>query len=215
MKFSPHQGALVHLALPDGTVIGRDDHRLGVISAWIRATAHLFAFKRVLDLGSNCGHFPIVYRDLGAEVVAVEPNEQNVAVFRGLLGVLGAERVTILQEDLRRVDFAALGAFNVLSTIGLIYHLNRPWEAMAAILRATGASLWLVESTLWPEVSEVREGGGTPDCAFGPEQVLHPTEAEVERGIRECGFIPTRINLGPTYRSDDKTPRGFWIARRA
>ena len=210
-----HAGGLVHLHLPDGTEVGQDDHRLGVISAWLRTNAHLFTFKRILDLGSNCGHFPFVFRAIGAEVVAVEPNGENIAMFRRIHEVFADDRITIIQDDLRRVNFDALGRFDVLSTIGLVYHLNRPWEAMAAILQATGARLWLVESCLWPKTHETIEAGRAPDQSFQEETVLHPDTEEIERGIRECGFVPTRVDLGPTFRSDDKTPRGFWLARKA
>ena len=216
---APHLGALVHLTLPDGSVCGRDEHRLDVMSGWMRRNRNLLDGKRVLDLGSNTGHFPIVMAQLGARVVSVEPDPKNLAFFADLLAVyeFGQPEIEILERNLRDVDYAAeVGSCDVLSTLGLIYHMNRPWQILDHVLKATGASLWLLESSIWPEISEVWEGGnGCSDRSFSQEFVLHPTAEEVERGIRECGFVPERVDLGPDYRSEDKTPRGFWMATKA
>ena len=209
-------GSLAHIHLKDGRVAGRDDCRLDVISSWIQLHSEMFNQKKVLDLGSNVGHFPIVMAQVGADVVAVEPRLRSVQVFHWLKDcakdVFGD--IEILDQDLRKLDLAGR-RFDVVSTLGLIYHLERPWQVMSAILAQVKPAVWILESQLYETTTSEVEGAPEQNATFSynTERVLRPTAEEVERGIRECGYVPERIDLGPTYKSENGCPRGFWVAR--
>src|SRR5712692_7377433 len=57
--------------------LGDDEgNRLARMTEWIKQHSGLIKNRTVLDLGSNAGHFPLLYALLGAsKVVAVEPRE--------------------------------------------------------------------------------------------------------------------------------------------
>ena len=204
---------LIHLTTPSGIVVGRDESRLDNITAWIMGNLDL-AGKAVLDVGSNVGHFPIVYGQMGAKVVAVEPRVEIVDQFQTLLDdhFCGLD-VRILCQEMRQVDYAAIGPVEVLSTLGLIYHLNEPWLALEPILKACRPSIWLLESCLWGTTHTSDEGGpeGMATLAYVTERVLRPTAEDVEKGILSLGYKFRRIDLGPTYKSENGSPRGFWL----
>lgn len=207
----------VHLHLPFGLGeksewLGQDDNRLDVISDWIIKHKDLFHGKKVLDLGSNAGHFPFIFAILGAEVIAVEPNLENTALFRILLDNFPeSKRITLLEEDLRDIDYKSISKIDVLSTLGLIYHLNRPWEIMKIILEETKPDLWLLESMLWQEKEEVLEAGGKAWESFRDELVFHPSDRDIEKGVRSLGYQPGRLDFGGKFHSKDGSPRGFWV----
>src|SRR5258707_926371 len=55
---------------------GDEGNRLALMTQWIKQHSELVKHRTVLDLGSNAGHFPLLYALLGAsKVVAVEPRE--------------------------------------------------------------------------------------------------------------------------------------------
>ena len=207
-----HKGSLIHLQIDDEW-LGSDDFRLDNISRWMRENKALFKWKRVLDIGSNCGHFPVIYEELGAFVTAIEPHSKNLKVFREVSERLKSN-ISIIGKSLREVDYLAFGQIDVLSTIGLIYHLENPWQIMKKIIESINPSLWLVESALWEATNTKYESASSKifssaSLSYHDENVLHPCLDEVKRGIRECGFVPEVIDLGPTYKSEDGRKRVF------
>lgn len=209
-------GTLLHWVFHDGTEIGKDDGRLDVISAWIRKNADLFNGKRILDLGSNSGQFPFVYEQMGASyVVAVEPREQHADVFYYMRGKLNSN-VSFRWCDLRNLHPYDIIDFEVLSTIGIIYHLKDPWNVLARFLDSSKPAVWIVESMLFEHPGKILEGGpeDDPSTAYTQELVERPTAEYIEMEMRNLGYEPERIDLGPTYKSNDGTPRGFWVGRR-
>ena len=203
---------MIHLQI-DGEWFGNDDFRLDNISRWLRENKALFQDKRVLDIGSNCGHFPVIYEELGAFVTAIEPHSKNVKVFRAICEQLDSN-ISIIDKSLREVDYLKFGQIDVLSTIGLIYHLENPWQIMKQIIYSINPSLWLVESALWDTTNTKHESASSKifnsaSLSYHQENVLHPSLDEVKRGVRECGFSPEVIDLGSTYKSEDGRKRVF------
>jgi len=62
--------------------------------------------ERVVELGAGLGHLTVRLLALGAEVVAVERDRDMARVLRGEL----AGRITLLEADAARLDYAALAA---------------------------------------------------------------------------------------------------------
>jgi SAM-dependent methyltransferase len=79
---------------------------------------------RVLDLGCLEGQYAIEFALHGAEVVGIEGREANLAKARLAKQVLGLERLELIQADVRSLDRASHGSFDVVLCLGLLYHLD-------------------------------------------------------------------------------------------
>ncbi|MCM2334443.1 MAG: 16S rRNA (adenine(1518)-N(6)/adenine(1519)-N(6))-dimethyltransferase RsmA [Anaeromyxobacteraceae bacterium] len=78
---------------------------------------------RVVELGSGLGHLTARLLLRGAEVTAVERDRDMARVLRGELG----DRITLLEADAARLDYAALAAGGPPTVVGnLPYHLTSP-----------------------------------------------------------------------------------------
>lgn len=208
------QGALIH-SKPNE--IGKDDGRLDILSEWLIEHKSLFQSKRVLDIGSNCGHFPFLYSDLGASwVIGVEGRKEFIETYNVIKAEhYGENCITMIHSDLRDVDYSRIGPVDVLSTIGIIYHVENIKEHLRKIISITKPSVWIVESQLWNLTHIVDEGGSGSDAtqAIKEEAVLRPNAATVESIIRQLGFNCIRFQVSELYKvnSTSKDPRGFWL----
>jgi SAM-dependent methyltransferase len=82
---------------------------------------------RVLDLACEEGIFGIELARRGATVVGVEGRPGNVARARFAAEALGlGERYQVHEDDVRAVDAASYGRFDVILNIGILYHLDAP-----------------------------------------------------------------------------------------
>lgn len=78
---------------------------------------------RVVELGAGLGHLTARLLLRGAAVTAVERDRDMARVLRGELG----DRITLLEADAARLDYAALAAGGPLTVVGnLPYHLTSP-----------------------------------------------------------------------------------------
>jgi SAM-dependent methyltransferase len=95
---------------------------------------------RVLDLGCEEGHFAVEFARHGAEVVAVDVREEHLRRARFLAEATGAPRFSTVLADVRELDPAALGEFDLVLCLGLHYHLDTPdlfvfFEKLARLCR--------------------------------------------------------------------------------
>jgi SAM-dependent methyltransferase len=81
---------------------------------------------RVLDLACLEGHYAIEFALHGAEVMAIEIRDDNIAKARYAKEQLGLDRLTLVQDDVRNISVAKYGRFDVIICAGLIYHLDAP-----------------------------------------------------------------------------------------
>jgi len=101
--------------------------------------------RRVLELGSlEGGHSLAIAAWPDVEtVVAVEGRRANLEKARFVQDVMGRRNVTFTQANLETADLAALGRFDVVLCMGLLYHLPAPWTLLERIGRASdGLFLW-------------------------------------------------------------------------
>jgi 2-polyprenyl-3-methyl-5-hydroxy-6-metoxy-1,4-benzoquinol methylase len=85
-----------------------------------------FADLRILDLGCGEGLYAVEFAQQGAEVVGVEARLPSLAKAQFCQQVLGLERLTFVQDDVRAVTLDRYGPFDVVLCSGILYHLDQP-----------------------------------------------------------------------------------------
>lgn len=103
------------------------DRRLGRISQVIADLARQpLAESRVLDLACAEGHYAIECALHGADVVAIEGREANLAKVQFIKDALGLDRLSLHQDDVRNLSRSTYGSFDVVICSGILYHLDAP-----------------------------------------------------------------------------------------
>jgi tRNA (mo5U34)-methyltransferase len=118
-----------------------------------------------LDLACNEGWFSQRLLEWGASrVVAIDIREHNVrraTLLRDHFGIT-AERLEIRQADVFEVDPAALGQYDVVLLLGLIYHVENPMGVIRLARQCT-RGLCVVETQLTQQVEPIVHGNGRAD----------------------------------------------------
>jgi SAM-dependent methyltransferase len=81
---------------------------------------------RVLDLGCLEGGYAIEFAMHGAEVVAVEGREANIAKARVVKTLLHLDNLTLHHDDVRNLSLETWGSFDVVLCLGVFYHIDAP-----------------------------------------------------------------------------------------
>ncbi|HVF61651.1 MAG TPA: class I SAM-dependent methyltransferase [Thermoanaerobaculia bacterium] len=81
---------------------------------------------RVLDLACLEGHYGIEFALHGAQVLAIEGRETNLAKARFAKEMLSLDRLELALEDVRHLDVQRHGRFDVVLCLGILYHLDTP-----------------------------------------------------------------------------------------
>jgi len=79
---------------------------------------------RVLDLGCMDGLYSIEFGRQGCEVVGIEGREDHASKARFAARILGLDRVTFLQADVRTKLKEDLGFFDLSVCSGILYHMD-------------------------------------------------------------------------------------------
>jgi SAM-dependent methyltransferase len=195
--------------------IGSDsNNRLGPISHCITQRRGVYWGKNVLDLGSNAGHFPLLYSLTGARhITAVEPRRCFRKWFDTSLRVFWpgpCEKIQWRTSDIRNLNL--FSDYDVISCLGLIYHVPDAWCHLNRIVCDSGAKILLLETQLFPaaksdeavELSIV----STMTCNGYAQRVPRPTIKSVEAAIKSYGW---RGELVLSDWPDDGQSRGLWV----
>ena len=206
------------MRLPNNSIInyggvGSDpDGRLAPMSAWMASNSCLFEGKSVLDIASNAGHFPLVYVDAGASfVMAVEPRKVFEIQFN--------ESIIKLSEFPNRIswivstveDFTPPQCFDVVSCLGLVYHMKNGWGHLKRIVDGCGAKILILDTMLFDSHSYAIETGRiNSNCVGLVEIVERPTKKLVEKKFEEFGWTGELVlenwQIGNPL-------RGMWLVR--
>jgi 2-polyprenyl-3-methyl-5-hydroxy-6-metoxy-1,4-benzoquinol methylase len=84
---------------------------------------------RVLDLACLEGHYAIEFALHGAEAVAIELREANIAKAAFAADKLGLEGITFYQDDVCNLSLETHGRFDIIICSGILYHLPGPAAA--------------------------------------------------------------------------------------
>jgi len=142
--------------------------------------------ERVVELGAGLGHLTARLLAHGAEVVAVERDRDMGRVLRGEL----AGRITLLEADAARLDYAALAAAaGKVAVVGnLPYHLTSP-ILFSLLDQADAVSRAVLLLQL--EVAErLAAGPGSRDNGILSVLLQRRAEVTVERIVPPGAFHP-------------------------
>lgn len=118
---------------------------------------------RILDLAVLEGAFSIELARRGATVIGVEGREANVAKARFAKEALALDNVDFVLDDVRNVDVATYGRFDVVLCLGILYHLDAP-DVFHFLERIAGMcdQFAIIDTELHviPEASQVYQGKG-------------------------------------------------------
>lgn len=82
---------------------------------------------RVLDLACLEGHYAVEFALHGARAMGIEGREDNLAKARFAGEALGlGDRLEMVQGDVRSLNRAAHGGFDIVLCAGILYHLDQP-----------------------------------------------------------------------------------------
>lgn len=85
-----------------------------------------FENLRILDLACLEGLYGIEMALHGAEVVAIEGREANIAKARFAKDILALDKLALFQDDVRNLSREKYGSFDVVLCLGIFYHLDVP-----------------------------------------------------------------------------------------
>lgn len=145
---------------------GRPDEGRARMRAIIQAVADLVrpgdpAGLRALDLGAGDGRIAAELALRGASVVAVEGRRANADAIVALREQSGipAERLDVQVDDVRALDWQALGTFDVVVCSGLLYHLElRDAIALVSAIRGACTRLAVIDTEVAWGALERRDG---------------------------------------------------------
>lgn len=156
---------------------------------------------RILDLGCGEGVYAIEAGLAGAEVLGVDGRSERMDEGRTIAEQLDLAKVTFEQQDVRRLSPEAIGTFDVVLLLGLLYHLDHA-EACDVLDRSSRCcrDLLIIDShvTLQPNDS-VTYAGRTYE---GERRREHDDRETPEQRHRKLGS-----SLDSTF--------SFWFSRRS
>lgn len=156
-----------------------------------------------LDLGCCEGWFSHKLIEWGAgRVLGVDAREHNVRRATLVRDHLGAdpERLRFRTADVLALDPDELGGFDVVLVLGLIYHLERPAEALRLAGRLTGR-LCVVETQLTRQVDPIVHGWGGADSleaapgSFAARLELDSADNPLASVVGVISLVPNRAAL--------------------
>jgi len=148
---------------------------------------------RVLDLACGEGGFSIELGLHGASVLGIEGRTGNIEKARFAAEVLGLDRVTFQQGDVREWTEESIGRFDVVLCLGILYHLEAT-DAVNLIERCYGIceDVLVIRSAigLTPNVGVSVNGRNYRGRRYGEN--VREQFASLDNPI---SFFPTRASL--------------------
>lgn len=179
--------------------------------------------KTVLDIGAHNGYHSFAAERLGAaRVVALDhfawfepaPGAPPGSPAAGRLGfdvshrLLGS-RVEAVQADFMAMDLAALGRFDVVLCLGVIYHQPDPLGTMRRVAEVTG-ELAVIESQAVAiagvEEHALFEFYPGDELGGDPSNWFVPNLAALRGLCSAAGFARSEAVVGPPPRGDPANP---------
>ena len=121
-----HLGHGVYTLGPPEGPLGGNDGRLRRIMQLCADLAGPIDGLRIADLGSGEGNVALELAARGAQVVALEGREDNLAKIRLAKTALALDSLELVQDDVRNFTAEKYGMFDIVTAVGIVYHLDVP-----------------------------------------------------------------------------------------
>jgi FkbM family methyltransferase len=141
-------------------------------------------FRTVVDVACGLGYFSAVMEDLGFDVLAVDGRAQNVEEARRRYREIRFEVADAEDPSIR-----ALGQFDLVLCLGLLYHLENPFIAIRNLYAMT-QKVAVLEGMCFPDerpILAIRDEGPTEDQGLR-HVALYPSENAVIKLLYRAGF---------------------------
>jgi SAM-dependent methyltransferase len=151
-----------------------------VIGPWMSG----YQLHTALDLGCGVGYFSAMLRDLGMQVTAMDGRVENIAEARDR-----HSGIDFRVADAEDPSLTALGAFDLVFCLGLLYHLENPLRAVRNLHALTGKIL-IVESMVIPEEQPffiLMDEGNVEDQSLRAVS-CYPSEGAIIKMAYRAGF---------------------------
>lgn len=154
--------------------------------------------RRILELGAleAADTVPLASRP-GTEIVAIEGRAENLRRAEFVVDLHGLTNVRLVLADVEAGDLGAFGRFDAVVCSGILYHVGRPWELLAAIAAITdNVFIW---THYWGDpdttvehgryrVKEAREQFVEPRLRGLNAVSLWFDESSLFAALADCGF---------------------------
>lgn len=140
--------------------------------------------KTVLDAGCGIGNVSNFFKELGFTVVAFDAREDNIAEAKKRYADIDFTTANIEDTEIRR-----LGRFDIVSCIGLLYHLENPFMAIRNLFELTNKIL-IIEGMRLPgrkPIMRLFEEGMQEDQGIN-YIAFYPTESCIIKMLYRSGF---------------------------
>ena len=158
--------------------------------------------RTAVDVGCGLGHFSAFLRDMGFDVLALDGRQENVNEARRRSPDLKFRVVNA--ED---TEIQALGKFDVVLCLGLLYHLENPFAAVRNLFAMTG-KVAILEGMCVPgdePIFAVREESPWEDQGLR-HVALYPSENGLIKLLYRSGFSHVyRLRTRPALREYGNT----------
>lgn len=151
-----------------------------VIPPWKSA----LGLRTALDLGCGVGYYSAMLRDLGFQVIAVDGRADNIDEARSR-----HSGIDFRVADVEDSSLPALGTFDLVLCLGLLYHLENPLRAFRNFRSLSGKFL-LVESMAVPDDEPfliVLDEPSGEDQSLGAVS-CYPSEGAIIKMAYRAGF---------------------------
>jgi SAM-dependent methyltransferase len=159
--------------------------RQAIISEFLDAARGIVHLQSAVDVGCGVGYFSKFIFDRGLDVIAIDGREENAREGRRRY-----PQISFLTRNVEDPALPALGVFDLVLCVGLLYHLENPFRAIRNLHALTGKVL-IVESMCAP--------GGDPSLQLLDEYqednqglnyvALYPTESCLVKMMYRAGFL--------------------------
>lgn len=149
--------------------------RQAIISQFLDAIRGKVKLQSAVDVGCGVGYFSKFLSDRGLDVIAIDGRDENAKEGRRRY-----PEISFLTRNVEDPALPALGVFDLVLCVGLLYHLENPFRAIRNLHALTGKVL-IVESMCAP--------GSDPSL-----QLLDEYQ-EDNQGLTYAAFYPTESCL--------------------
>ncbi len=142
------------------------------------------SLESAIDVGAGVGYFASFLRDLGFRVLAADGREENVAE-----GRRRHPDIEFISHNVEAASFAEIGRFDLVLCVGLLYHLENPFQAIRN-LHALTERVLIVESMCSPgefPSMELLDEGQVEDQGLN-FVAFYPTESCLVKMLYKAGF---------------------------